>query len=91
MSWEWSFWFSFPHSHLQKPFGHNWTRVGHTGEMLAVEIYCFGSGGQYWPVSSGHKILNIFILETMDPGGNRHNLKLFESAAIPGHQEPPGE
>ena len=77
---------------FQKPLGHNRSRVGHPGEMRAVEIHCFGPGVQHWPVSSRDKVFfDIFILETVDPGGNRHNLKLFESTAIPGHQKSPVE
>ena len=77
-------------THFQKPLGHNRSRVGHPGEMRPVEIHCFGPGVQHRSVSPRDKVLHIFI-KTVDPRGNRHNLKLFESTAIPGHQKPPGE
>ena len=90
MTWE-CFRFNFPCNLFQKPFGHNRSGIGHPGEMRTVEIHCFGPGGKHWSGSSRDKVVHIFILETVDPGGNRHNLKLFESTAIPGHQKSPGE
>ena len=90
MKWE-CFYSNFPYNSVQKPIGHNRTGVGHPGEMRPVEIHCFGPGGQHWSVSPRYKVFLMFITETVDPRGNRHNLKLFESTAIPANPKSPGE